>query len=75
MGDAYFTTTTYSTAKEFVGYFNPNYCYDYVLTGTNAQTALFETLAGYFKPAAAASTHTCSGHWSGNYLNWVLTHY
>jgi type IV pilus assembly protein PilY1 len=72
--DSYFSTTTYSTAKEFVGYFNPNFCYDYVAnSGTNAQTALFEALVGYFKPFGAASSHSCSGHWSGNYLNWVNT--
>lgn len=74
VGDAYASTGAYSAAKEYLGYFNPNYCYDYVAnSGANAQTALFETLGGYFKPAAAASSHACSGHWSGNLLNWVMT--
>jgi type IV pilus assembly protein PilY1 len=71
--DAY-NSISYSTSYEFYGYFNPNYCYDYTLnTGAGALTPQFETLAGYFAPVAAASGHTCSGHWSGNYLNWVMT--
>lgn len=74
VGDAYYSTTTYSAGAEFIGYFNPNYCYDYVTnSGSNAQTAQFETLAGYFKPITPAANHACTGHWSGNYLNWVNT--
>ena len=74
VGDAYFSTTTYSTGTEFVGYFNPNFCYDYVTNGgSTAHTAKFETLVGFFKPFGPATSHGCSGHWSGNFLNWILT--
>ena len=76
VGDAYLNNTTYSTGVEYVGYFNPNMCYDYV-SNTNAggflHPPLFETLTGYYQPVTAAATHACSGHWSGNFLNWVLT--
>ncbi|MFT3789862.1 MAG: PilC/PilY family type IV pilus protein [Rudaea sp.] len=71
VGDAYFSTKTYSTSVEFVGYFNPNMCYSYVTNTTH--TALFEKLVGYFTPVSAASSHVCSGYWSGNFLNWILT--
>jgi len=69
-----YNSVSYSTGTEFYGYFNPNFCYDYVVnTGSNALAAQFETVVGYFNPVTAASSHTCSGHWSGNYLNWVVT--
>lgn len=77
VGDAYMNVA-YTPASEFVGYFNPNYCYDYKqntgddATYTGAQIR-FEALNGYFQPAAPATGHVCSGHWSGNFLNWVLT--
>jgi type IV pilus assembly protein PilY1 len=48
----------YNANATYLGYFNPNECYDY---GSN----------NYFVPVANASSHTCSGHWSGNMLNWA----
>ncbi|MBF0145460.1 MAG: hypothetical protein HQL84_05960 [Magnetococcales bacterium] len=47
----------YSHANEYIGYFDPAKCYTYV----NSR----------FEPAAAASSHQCSGQWSGNFLNWA----
>ena len=52
---------SYSTNNEYIGYFNPGFCYRY-----NENT-------DYFVPESAASGHACSGHWSGNFLNWALT--
>ena len=50
----------YFPTKEYIGYFDPKKCYDY--DTTNAR----------FEPDNDASaTHTCSGEWSGNLLNWV----
>ncbi|WP_165371577.1 pilus assembly protein [Pseudolysobacter antarcticus] len=54
-------TATYSTSNEYIGYFNPNYCYSY------------NTATSYFMPQGTAASHTCSGKWSGNFLNWALT--
>jgi type IV pilus assembly protein PilY1 len=51
--------TCYSPLYEYIGYFNPNKCYAYAAT--------------QFNPSGLASlpNHTCSGAWSGNFLNWV----
>jgi len=52
VGVCYFKNT------EYVGYFNPNRCYNY--TG------------GYFRPKGATnSDHECSGRFSGNFMNWA----
>jgi type IV pilus assembly protein PilY1 len=50
----------YSTSTEYVGYFNPNFCYAYSATN-------------YVPMTAATTTHTCTHQWSGNFLNWALT--
>lgn len=52
--------TTYLDTFTYEGYFDPKLCYAYN--------------SGRFKAAAAAggtNGHTCSGQWSGNFLNWV----
>ncbi len=48
---------------EYYGYFDPNKCYTY--SGTNSR----------FGPSggAAMPLRTCSGSWSGNYLNYLTT--
>lgn len=56
--------TTYLDTFEYGGYFDSKLCY--TSTGTGA--------SGVFKAAAKATgtnEHTCSGQWSGNFLNWV----
>ena len=53
----------YTTATGFLGYFDPNKCYQYNYSATEADR--------YFYPAGSASSHTCSGKWSGSYLNWA----
>ncbi|MBF0214190.1 MAG: hypothetical protein HQM00_11625, partial [Magnetococcales bacterium] len=47
----------YSHAQEYIGYFDPDKCYQY----TNSR----------FEPIAPANGHQCSGQWSGNFLNWT----
>lgn len=47
----------YFSAIEYVGYFDPNKCYDYS--------------SGQFNPSVAATSHACSSKWSGNFLNWA----
>ena len=52
--------TTYQDTFNYSGYFDPKLCYSYG--------------SGRFKAAAVSSGtngHTCSGQWSGNFLNWV----
>ncbi|MCW8889494.1 MAG: PilC/PilY family type IV pilus protein [Sedimenticola sp.] len=50
----------YDRAKDYIGYFNPNRCYDYNSGG------------GYFVPAVVTNSfHECSGKYSGNFMNWA----
>jgi type IV pilus assembly protein PilY1 len=49
----------------------PNSYFDNTETGAGATTPGSGT-GNYFMPVGATSaTHTCSGYWSGNYLNWI----
>ena len=62
------TDSSYNTTKLYQGYFDPNKCYLYNYSTTEAQR--------YFYPAGLASTaRTCTGgddgKWSGNFLNWL----
>ncbi len=50
----------YLPAIEYLGYFNPRKCYVYATTQFNPTST-----------AAAMPNHTCSGEWSGNFLNWM----
>ncbi|SDO86654.1 type IV pilus assembly protein PilY1 [Rhodoferax sp. OV413] len=61
---AYMSTTAYSSASTFIGYFNPEMCYQYVYNATTPANS-------YFLPVSAATSHTCSALWSGNYMNWA----
>ncbi|WP_167595198.1 pilus assembly protein [Collimonas pratensis] len=54
-------TDPYASASTFIGYFDPDKCYDY------------DNVNGYFAPSKAAKSHVCSGQWSGNFLNWATT--
>ncbi|MCK6424179.1 MAG: hypothetical protein L6Q75_03695 [Burkholderiaceae bacterium] len=69
---AYFSTTAYSAASTFVGYFDPDKCYRYVHN-------LLAPADSYFTPHGPASSHACTSTalvplWSGNWLNWASTH-
>jgi len=48
---------TYNNTFQYQGYFNSSVCYSYV--------------GGTFVPAAVATNYTCSGKYSGNFMNWV----
>ncbi|PFH10033.1 type IV pilus assembly protein PilY1 [Collimonas sp. PA-H2] len=54
-------TGAYASASTFIGYFDPDKCYDY------------DNANGYFAASSAAASHVCSGQWSGNFLNWATT--
>ena len=52
--------TTYKDSFEYGGYFDSKLCY--------------QSSSGVFKAAAkvgGTNGHTCSGQWSGNFMNWV----
>ncbi len=57
-------STTYSTATQYLGYFDPLKCYEYTYNeGANGS---------YFSPVGAVTApYGCSGYWSGNFLNWA----
>jgi type IV pilus assembly protein PilY1 len=59
---------SYSTASEYVGYFDSNKCYKYNYSSTETDR--------YFYPVTPAASHVCSQsnkEWSGNFLNWAAT--
>ena len=58
---AYTDSTGYSAGNTYLGYFDPAKCYDYD----------DHTGAGYFSPVSSVGP-VCTGHWSGNMLNWAL---
>jgi len=56
---AYTGTADYSASASYLGYFDNAKCYDYDKTNN------------YFYPAGASGAKGCTGHWSGNMLNWA----
>ncbi len=63
------TSTHYKIAQEYLGYFDADKCYRYVVSGGAD--------GDYFEPESYTSGHDCFGvptaRWSGNFLNWALT--
>ena len=62
----------YADATEYLGYFDPRKCYTY----TYVEPAVKNGAASdsYFQPAGASTgtnKHSCSGQWSGNFMNWA----
>ncbi|MBL8327541.1 MAG: pilus assembly protein [Rubrivivax sp.] len=61
------TNNTFNSAETYLGYFDPNKCYLYQWSSTEADR--------HFAPAGAASNRICTGtddsKWSGNFLNWA----
>jgi len=53
----------YTTARAFLGYFDPRKCYGYNFDVNEANR--------YFYPTATTTTNTCTGAWSGSFLNWA----
>jgi type IV pilus assembly protein PilY1 len=63
------TGTTYAPATTYLGYFDPNKCYLYYHSATDAGTDL-----SHFYPQSVQTTRQCTGNaWSGNFLNWATT--
>jgi type IV pilus assembly protein PilY1 len=57
----------YADASTYLGYFDPVKCYLYNYNSTTPSSS-------YFQPKAFATGtygHTCSGLWSGNFMNWA----
>ena len=55
----------YTPNTEFVGYFDSDKCYEYRYSSNESDR--------HFYPVEMASGRECSGHWSGNFLNWAAT--
>jgi type IV pilus assembly protein PilY1 len=55
----------YDPDRTYVGYFDSNKCYAYQHSSTAANR--------HFYPVGWATNHTCSGYWSGNFMNWAAT--
>ena len=67
-------TDAYSSTATFLGYFDPNKCYTYHYDAADTAARPNPVAnVSYFQPAGAATNHTCSGQWSGNFLNWAAT--
>ena len=63
------STTPYSAASTFLGYFDPAKCYAYQYDSTTPNNS-------YFAPSIVAVGHVCVSTatkplWSGNWLNWA----
>ena len=63
---AYANATGYSSSSTYLGYFDPAKCYDYSVDSPPDTAA-----NGYFVPVNTSGP-VCTGHWSGNMLNWAL---
>jgi len=68
----------YLPAQTYIGYFDSEKCYTYDTTtysntNTDQQATGPRTDAAphFFKPDGKATNHTCSGKFSGNFLNWA----
>ena len=59
--------STYNPASTYVGFFDPDKCYDYRLAVAGAGNVNVD----HFAPTATANTHVCTNKWSGNFLNWA----
>lgn len=57
--------TVYNPTSTYLGYFDPEKCYRYSYSSTEANR--------HFYPAGLASAHSCttSNTWSGNFMNWA----
>jgi len=67
----------YSSTQNFLGYFDPYKCYEYVKNTTQVTTDGGKVIpadkgdSSYFKPVSITTDHVCNGKWSGNFLNWA----
>lgn len=56
---AYQDASSYTPNNQYLGYFDKDKCYAY------------DTGNGWFYPISITTTRSCSGGWSGNFLNWA----
>ncbi len=55
----------YEPEQTYLGYFSSDKCYRYSYAADEKER--------HFYPIGLAANHTCSGEWSGNFLNWAAT--
>ena len=58
---------SYADTSTYLGYFDPGKCYNYTFNSSTPSQS-------YFQPATLATGtngHSCSGMWSGNFMNWA----
>lgn len=55
----------YTTNRTYRGYFDPNKCYAYSYSSTEANR--------HFYPVSWTINRLCAGRWSGNFMNWAAT--
>lgn len=57
----------YIQSKTYLGYFDPNKCYEYFYSATETDR--------HFYPVRVAADRRCdgSGEWAGNFMNWAAT--
>ena len=69
---AQYRDANYSSANEYLGYYNSEMCYRYVDTPTEIPPT-GKTLADYkrFQISGAATARKCADAFSGNFLNWA----
>jgi type IV pilus assembly protein PilY1 len=64
----------YTDSTQYLGYFDPAKCYTYVYNAAPEAGSTVVGSSSYFKPAAfgtGTNGHSCSGNWSGNFMNWA----
>ncbi len=57
----------YADATAYLGYFDPAKCYTYQYNATTPSSSFFQPTAF----ASGTNGHSCSGKWSGNFMNWA----
>jgi type IV pilus assembly protein PilY1 len=58
--------SSYSATTKYLGYFDPLKCYVYTIDSSAGGNG------SYFAPSGATGTnYSCSGKWSGNFMNWA----
>ena len=55
----------YDSNRKYIGYFDPNKCYAYSYSATEANR--------HFFPVSWTVDRLCAGQWSGNFMNWAAT--
>jgi len=63
--DSMANLNAYDVTRTYAGYFDPGKCYAYNYDAVETNR--------YFYPTSLTTTRTCSGKWSGNYMNWAAT--